>query len=518
MQRDKGRLNRVARGVAALCVGSAVLAPAWADSWLTQVNARAELLASNNVALTSSDNAERDVVLTVTPQLQTTGIGAGYRFEGDIGFDGITYLARTQSDHLYPRVRLGLNTQLVERLLYLDTAVDASTTAQSAFGALGDNTGSQNRSIVTRERVSPYLRRELSPNAVLLARSDNSWTQTSNAVAGTDGGTRHARVQSNVVRYELLPQSLGLMAQWAQLDSNGNDTTAATGTTDATFDVTRLSLLYAPVPDFYVGITGGRDHAAYGTTDTTDTLTGVLMRWRPTPRTDLNTSVEKRFFGTGWSGRFSHRSPFVAVSSSLSRDATTYAAELASISVDSTVASLLDASLSTRITDPLERQQAVSDAMRQRGLPSTQVGAVNVQSLRPRLVQSADVSAALLGIRHTVVLRLFQSTTTDLLNANDAPLDATTSANARQRGASLTLSRRLTPETSADAGLTHTRVVGFGVTESRRTVNKTFRLGVSHNLSARTTLAAGVRRRLIDSNIVTSAQETAVYVGALHRF
>lgn len=97
MRRDKGRLNRVSRGVAVLCLGAAVLAPARADSWLTQVNARANLLASNNVALTSTENAERDVVLTVTPQLLMTGIGAGYRFEGDLGFDGITYLARADT-------------------------------------------------------------------------------------------------------------------------------------------------------------------------------------------------------------------------------------------------------------------------------------------------------------------------------------------------------------------------------------------------------------------------------------
>lgn len=515
MQLEQRRLSVVAKGAALLCLGLSAWHPAIADTWLVQNNASVNLVGSNNVGLQSDANKQSDVVLTVTPQLQATGIGANYRFVGDLGFDGITYLGRTQSDHVYPRLRLGLNSQLIERLFYLDAAVDADTTAQSAFGALGDNaTSTQNRSTFTRERISPYLRRELSSRSVLLARSDNNWTQTSNA--SVTGQSRNARVRTDVVRYELLPAPFGVQAQWADADTHSSDTTLGS-IGDATFSAERLSLLWGPSPEFYVGLTGGRDHAKYGTTDIDHTLSGALLRWQPTPRTDLNVSVEKRFFGTGWSGRFTHRSPFAALSSSFSRDAATYASELSSISVDSSVASLLDASLSTRITDPIERQQAVNDALRQRSLPSTQLGAATVTSLRPRLVQTADVAATFLGTRHTVVVRLFQSTTTDLLSPGDI-VDATTSAAARQRGGSLTVSRRLTPETTADLSVIHTRTAGFDATDGRRTTNKVYRLGLSHNLSARTTVAAGVRRRLIESTIVTPAQESAVYVGALHRF
>lgn len=513
MRPDAARLNRVAKGAALLCLGLAC-GMAVADTWYVRNNARADLVASNNVGLRSNDAKASDVVLTVTPQLQATGIGSNYRFQGDFGFDGITYLGRTEADHLYPRVRAGVNSELVDRLLYLDVAADADTTAQSAFGALGDGTNTVNRSTFTRERVSPYLRRELSSRSVILARSDNSWTQTSNAV-GT-GQSRNARVRADVVRYELLPQPFGLQAQWADVDTHSNDQTL-NNIADATFSAERVSLLWGPSPELYFGLTGGRDHAKYGTTDTDNTLRGVLFRWQPSPRTDLNASVEKRFFGTGWSGRFTHRSPFVALSSSFSRDAATYASQLTDVSLDSSVASLLDASLSTRITDPIERQQAVIDALRQRSLPSTQLGAATLASLRPRLVQQVDVSATFLGTRHTVVMRVFQSNTTDLISPGDT-VDATTSANARQRGGSITASRRLNPETTLDLSLVHTRVEGFEVTAGRRTVNKTYRLGLSHNLSARTTLAAGIRRRLIDSTVVTTAQETAVYVGALHRF
>lgn len=516
MRRESGRLHPVARSVAALCFGLSAAWPALADAWRVETNAQANAVASNNVGMANSENAQSDVVLTVTPQMQVTGLGAGYRLEGDLGFDGITYLARTRADHIYPRARLGLNAQLVDRLFYVDTALDADTAAQNPFGVLSEGTTGLNRATITRERISPYIRRELGSNALLLLRSDNSWTQTAN-VRGTAGGTRRSEVHSHVLRYEMLPRPLGLQFQVTRLDSRTNDPIAANDG-EATFDTARLSLLYAPITDLYVGVTGGRDRGAFGNTDTSGTLSGVLLRWLPTPRTDLYASAEKRFFGTGWNGRFTHRSPFMVVSGTVDRDASTYASELASISADSSVASLLDAGLTSRISDPQERQQAVNDAIRQRGLPRALSGAVNMTSLFARLIQRADVSVALLGTRHTMVTRVFQQTTTDLLDPNDTVTDVT-SANARQRGLSFTLSRRLTPDTTADASYTYTRVAGFGITEGLRTVNKSLRLGVSHNLSPRSTVAGGVRYRQFDSTRgVLSAQETAVFVGALHRF
>jgi len=517
MRRDKGRLNPVARSVAALCLGAAASLPAWGEAWRVQANAQANAVASNNVAMSSSGTAESDVVVTVTPQFQVTGLGAGFRLDGDLGFDGITYLARTQGDHLYPRARLGLNVELVDRLLYVDTALDANSVAQSPFGVLNDGTTNQNRATVTRERISPYIRRELGANALLLARSDNSWTQTANALGGT-GDTLRSDVHAHMASYSLLPRPLGMQIQVSRLDSQNNNTSTIGANRQVTFDAARLSVLWAPVSDFYVGLTGGRDRGAYGNTDTSGTLYGMLLRWLPTPRTDLYASAEKRFFGTGWNGRFTHRSPFVVVSGSMTRDATTYAADLASIAPDSSVAALLDAGLTSRITDPQERQQTVNDTIRQLGLPRTLNGAVNVTSLFARVNQRADVSIALLGTRHTLVLRTFQTTTQDLLGPTDVVTDVT-SANARQRGASATLSRRLTPDTTADVGVTYARAVGFGATEGLRTVNKNVRLGVSHNLSPRTTVAGGVRYRQLDSTRGTlSAQETAVFVGALHRF
>jgi uncharacterized protein (PEP-CTERM system associated) len=512
MRPEPGLLKPVARALA-LWLGVLTAAPVWAGAWQVQASTQADVVASNNVALANNQSAESDLVLTVTPQLRLVGLGAGYRIEGDVGFDLVSYLSRTRADHLYPRARLGINTQLVERLFYLDAAVDADTTAQNAFGVLNEGSNDLNRSVVTRERLSPYIRRELSPTSLLLLRSDNSWTQTADS-AGT-GVTVRAYVQSDVLRYEALPKPLGLQLQVARLQSRSDSAAAPDGVYRATFDTARLSLLYAPIPEFYVGLTGGRDQGAYGNTDVSGTLSGSLFRWQPSPRTDLYAAVEKRFFGTGWNGRFTHRSPFVVVSSSVSRDASTYAAELASLSPDSSVASLLDASLSTRITDPVERQAAVDAALRQRSLPRVQNGALNVGSANAQLVQTADVSLALLGIRHTVLLRGFQQTTTDLVGPTDVVVN---SGNARQRGASLTLSRRLAPQTTVDLGLNYSRVIGFGATAGNRTVNKTARLGVSHDLSPRTSVATGVRRRLVDSNVVTTAQETAVYAGILHRF
>lgn len=510
------RLTPVARGVAVLGLGFVLGTPVMAQSTRVQTGVRTTAVASNNVAMSNSATAESDVVVTVSPRVQLTGLGGGYRLEGDIGFDGVTYLARTRADQLYPNARLGLNAELVDRLFYVDTAVDANATSRTPFGVQDDGVSALNRRTVTRQRISPYIRRELGDNALLLVRSDNSWSQTANA-AGVSGDTLRTDAHAHAASFSVLPRPLGVHVQLSRLDSQTNNPLAANDG-QVTFDAARLSALWAPSSDFYLGLTGGRDRGEYGGTDVSGTLSGVILRWLPTPRTDFYASAENRFFGTGWNGRFTHRSPFLVINATANKDATTYASDLASIASESSVASLLDASLTTRITDPAERQQAVSDTIRQLGLPRSLSGAVNVTSLFARLIQRVDVSVALVGTRHTVVFRGFQQTTQDLLGPNDVATDAT-SANARQRGASVTLSRRLTQDTTADASVSYSRAVGFGVTDGLRSVNKSMRVGMSHNLSPRTTVNGGVRFRHLDSTRGSiSATETAVFVGASHRF
>jgi len=199
----------------------------------------------------------------------------------------------------------------------------------------------------------------------------------------------------------------------------------------------------------------------------------------------------------------------------MQRRSTTYAAQVAALPAGGDVAQLLDSLLSTRITNPVERATAVQQLIAQRGLPATLASALDLFSPSAQLLNSASLSAALLGVRHTITLRGFYDRTEDLIGVNPPPLF---SSNARQYGASLGMTRRLQPDATADFSLTRSRVVGFGTNAGVVTNNLSVRFGASRQLSLRTTVSAALRRQWVDSTAVTNANQTALSFGLLHRF
>lgn len=231
--------------------------------------------------------------------------------------------------------------------------------------------------------------------------------------------------------------------------------------------------------------------------------------------------VERRFFGTGWNATLTHRTPFMALSAGMVRQASTYAARLGSLQAGGNVPSMIDAILQTRIQDEVVRQAAVQDLMTKRGLPTTLNGPVDLFSRTVQLQQGVNVTLALVGVRHTVTVRVFHIRLQDLYGPNDdTPGILGLASDSIQRGASLGLSRRLTPDTTADLTLVQTRTEGIGLNASLGTRNGTLvRLGATHALSPRTTVIGSVRHQTGSTALSTgNATETAVSAGVLHRF
>lgn len=490
-----------------------------AQTWRVEPGIELSAVGTSNVDFAPSGSERSDVVLTISPQVRLLGSGGGYRVVGTVGADGVAYLGRTIADRVMPRVSLTGNAVLVDRFLFLDGDLSASSTAANAFGALGEGATTVNRGVSTRERISPYISRELSPASSVLARSDNVWVQSEQAGAGANSFKSY--VQSDVVRFDYRPQPLGMRAEVTRLDSPGSSSGLGS---DTVFDVARVTLLYAPVPELQLGIDGGRDRAVYGLTRQSSTVLGGSLRWLPTERTVFDGLVESRFFGTGWDFSLTHRSPFVSITAGASRQATTYSALLASLQPGATgsVSGLLDAALTTQFPDPIQRAGEVANLIAKYNLPTSLSSALDLYTNTAQLQQRVNLAIALLGARHTVTLSVFRQEGRDLLGPNDTPTTALNSANARQLGGTLNLTRRLTPDMTADASFTASRIAGYGVRAGQRTVNKVARFGATRNLSPRTSVTAGVRYQLIDgsgvANVAADAKAASIYAGALHRF
>ncbi len=467
------------------------------------------VVATDNATLDATSRA--DVIVTTTPKLDFQGSDASYRFAGSLGLEATNYLGRTGSDKLLPRVNVDGTASIVDRLLFLDAGVKADVALQNPFGISGAGNSALNSTINTSERISPYIDRELGPNARLTLRTDHNWIQFYSDSGAQSGSNVY--LESQNARYELRPQPMGLRAEFVRQATDYGNQSAQ----NVDMHTLRVAPSYAPSPQFSVSVVGGVDRARYATNDVSRTLVGAGLRWVPNERTTLEGAIERRFFGQGGNLDLTHRSPFMAFNASVSRYATTYASQLLNVPAGANVAQLLDAMLVTRIPNAVDRAAAVQQFISQRNLPSSLANNVDIYSGSAQLVQSASLSVALLGTRHALTLRVFDQKTEDLLGPNDpTPLF---SGNARQRGQGLTFSRRLTPDMTADASVTHAKVTGFGATNAGlRTSNTALQLGLSHQVSLRTTATVAVRHQSIDSTTVPSARENALTAGVLHRF
>ena len=500
------------RGLTALALlaGLALHGTAQAQSWRIAPAIKATATTTSNVGLQASGTM--DTVVTITPQVQLLGTGPDYRLTGTLAADSVVYLGRSRTDRVFPRGQVVFNGRVVDRLLFVDAELGADTTSSLPFDLLTDGATTYNVGTTTRQRFSPYIERELSPSSRFTARTDHVLTQGRGTA--TLANNADAYVQTHTARYDLRPEPAGLRGEWNYQNTSYTDSNAG----GLTLQTARLSALYAPDPTLVLGVTGGRDAASFTTNNVSETLRGVSVRWAPSERTVLEGLLEKRFFGNGWTVNLSHRSPFMALSVGTVRQATTYAARLGVLQAGGDVATLVDAILQTRIQDPGLRQVAVQDLIARRGLPNTLTGPVDLFSRTVQLQQGANVTLALLGVRHTVTLRLFQTRTEDLRGPTEDSVIGLAS-DATQRGATLGLTRRLTPDTSADLTFTHTRTEGLGPNLGLRSSNSIVRLGVTHSLSPRTTLSGAVRHQTGSSTLIgVDATESAVSVGMLHRF
>ena len=519
-----GAAGMTLRAPAALVCALAAGLPGWAQAqaWRIEPAVKSTAVLTDNVGFAAT-NPRSDTVLVLTPSLRLLGRGPRYEVTGSLAADGLVYLGRSLADRVFPQASIGLRTQVVDRLLFLDGDVSAQSTASDAFGPVGDGPTILNRSTVARARVSPRLERELTPFSRVSLRSDHAWSR---GLGSDQTETKNdAYVQSQAGLYELRPLPAGMRLSF---DREATTYRQQPGS-ELEFRTARATALYTFDQEAIWGLTIGRDEGYYTTNVVRQTLRGGSLRWTPSERTSLDATVERRFFGNGWNVTLNHRSPFGAVSGNLTRTVSTYASRLGILAAGSDVAGLIDAMLTTRIPDAALRAVAVQDLIAKRGLPDTLSSALEIFSGTAQVTQGGSLTLAWMGTRHVVTMRVFAERSRDLQGPDDVLL---VSGDSEQRGASVGLSRRLTPDMTADAGYTYARVKGRGVNEGRDTVNATWRVGLTESLSPRTSVTASLRYQTVDASTPegtaidgsrfaatsTQAAATSLSVGFLHRF
>lgn len=469
-----------------------------------EASVTADATATSNVNMTPV--AAADVVLSVSPSLRVLGRGAGWKIDGQVGLTALVNLKNRGSDRLLPRTDLALTTQIIDRWLSIDARVAGTSERASPYSGSSGSTSAANLQDTYLMTFSPTLDHELGPNARVFARSANTWLSQSSG-----GVSTRSTLQRHEAWYETRPLPFGWRAEASRLDSR----TQGLSEPVLQQDTLRGVATYAIDPQFAVNLRGGHEQVAYGPNSKSDRIIGLGVRWLPSDRTRLDTSVEQHFYGLGWNLSATHRNPGLSLRVDGGRELGTYASTIGTLGTGGSVASLLDSLLASRITDPALRSAAVQDIITRRGLPSSVASPVQIVSNRAEIRSNASVTLGLLGIRHVVSMRIYAQHTQDL--PGELPLGGL-SGDARQIGWSLGLNRKLTTQASADLTLAHAQTKGEGDNLGQDSTDNSLRLSASYRIAPNTVVSGGARRVLLKSTLFGDANETAIFAGALHRF
>ena len=152
---------------------------------------------------------------------------------------------------------------------------------------------------------------------------------------------------------------------------------------------------------------GGYERTNYTRTEESGPIYGAELEWRPGPQTRIGGFWEHRFFGPSYQFDASSRHRRLATNLSASRSVATYPQLIMELPATGDVSGLLDAILTARFPDPVERAQQVQDLIARQALPSSLPGGVSIFSRNANIFTSASGTLALIGVRNTLALKLY---------------------------------------------------------------------------------------------------------------
>jgi uncharacterized protein (PEP-CTERM system associated) len=164
-------------------------------------------------------------------------------------------------------------------------------------------------------------------------------------------------------------------------------------------------LSYQVNPDLQVSARGGYEQNNYSVGGYSGSIYGAGLDWRPSPRTTLNGFWEHRFFGDSYRATFQHRTRLTGWRLSGSRGITTSTQQLtlgAGIAAD-----VVDAAFTSRVPDPMQRQQEVERFIEQNGLSPTLTEPVVFYNNQILLQDRVTGALSLLGGRNSLVFTAY---------------------------------------------------------------------------------------------------------------
>ena len=512
------RLGVLAAACLATCTAALLAMPAQAQDadggvdaegppprlWIEpRISAGATLSSNGNL----SGNGRSELTLELSPGVRV--VANTPRVQGfiDYSLTGLTYLQDTSRSNLRNALSAAATVEAWDNRAFVDLGATITGDSISVLGVQrGDSLSDANRSETRSLSVSPYWRGPLAGDIDMELRYALS-------ASDTDTGSR-SDVTQQTASVSLARLPAGRLLGWtASLNSSQTDYSL---TRDTRSDQAQVGLIVSPTAQLSVTLTAGRERNDIITLqEASYDNTGLAVEWRPSTRTRLAVSAQKRYFGTGHDISLEHRSGLTVWRYTDTRDANNTPLQAINASLGS-VFDLFDALYTGIEPDPVRRAQLINAELQRLGLdPDTEL-------LQSFLASSAtlqrvqELSVALVGQRSTITFALGRSdqrrlSTVDLGNGDD--FDSVDSI--QQQSVSLRLAHRLTQRLSLNAELRRQNTqTGLAAVDNR--INSVT-VGLSARLAPRTTGSVRLRHA-VSRGASNGYTDTAIGGLITHRF
>ncbi len=486
------------------------------QSWRVRPYLTVRETLTNNVNLLPPGQEQNDLITEITPGVRIDGRGPRVQANGSLSVRTLTYAETGDRNNVvYPQANLRGSVEALRDFLFVEGQATVLQTFVSPLGGTSfDNTNaSNNRYTAEYYRLSPYIEGDLAGGRLhYLLRNDNAWTSSSGASAALSDSYTNRII--GLLETEVQP--LG----WA-VDLNRQETSFANQDDSFLDELVRLRLRYQLGPEWRLTASGGYERRTYPLDEESGAIYGAGVEWRPGERTQGTLRWEERVFGPSYFATFDHRRAWSALRLLATRNVTSYPQLIGALSGPNALESLLGAAFVTRFPDPVQRQAAIDDFLRQNALPGNLATATPFFTQQVLLQETQSATFTVIGKRNTIAFTVFHQRNQPISGGSGAelPPELSFSNDNDQTGGSLTWTRRLTGRTALNVLTSYTEIETY-LPNGRTDDAKLYlvRLLLNHELGAKTSGFLGVRAQRREAVISTDYREMAVYVGVTHQF
>ncbi|WP_371736370.1 TIGR03016 family PEP-CTERM system-associated outer membrane protein [Acidovorax sp. SRB_14] len=447
-----------------------------------------------------------DQVTEVIPGLRLVSNTARIKGFFDYSLRGIHYARGTGSDHVLHNLNANAVIEAIEQRAFVDVEGVVASQPISAFGApVGGSPANPNATQSSSFRVSPYLRGRFGSLADYEARYSAQDTHTNTAI------------RSNILTQDWLlrlgNRSSGQVLGWS-VDASQQTVDYSLGRNIDTATL-RAHLVYAISPQIAVsGVVGAESTNQLSPIRESNSIVGLGAVWQPSERTRLSFDHERRYFGNAHNVVLEHRTGLTVWrytdSQGVSSGQNAQSASLGSLF------DLLNGVYARQELDPIRRTQFVLAEIERLGLPANLQVFPDFLRSSSSLQRAQQLSLAFLGQRSMLTLAATRTDNRRLDTiARSLGDDFDTNTRIRQRGWSLWLAHRLTPNSSLNASWIEQQ--SMGTVSGLETRVRSLSFGLNTLLAPRTN--GGVQiRRVVSGGPAIPYRESAVIGTITHRF